>query len=65
MQCTLQGTILRLYVKLQNLASNQDGQDLVEYALLCTLIALALIASVNQFASSVTNMFATISSSLV
>ena len=64
MQAKMHDMILRLYVKLQNLASNQDGQDLVEYALLCSLIALALIASINTIASAVNNAFSTISSSL-
>ena len=38
--------LLNLYVKFQNLISNEEGQDLVEYALLVTLIALAAITGV-------------------
>ena len=64
MQGTMQDTILGLYVKLQNLAINQEGQDLVEYALLLTMISLALIAAINGLASAVTTAFTNISSSL-
>ena len=60
----MQDTILRLYVKLQNLTKNEQGQDLVEYALLCSLIALALIASISTVATAVNHSFTNISSSL-
>jgi Flp pilus assembly pilin Flp len=55
---------LKLYVKFQTLASSEDGQDLVEYALLCCLIALAAITGVNYVATAVTTVFTNISSSL-
>jgi Flp pilus assembly pilin Flp len=60
----MQDTILRLYVKLQSLANSKQGQDLVEYALLCALIALALIASISTVATAVNNVFNNVSSSL-
>jgi Flp pilus assembly pilin Flp len=53
-----------MYVKFQNLASSEEGQDLVEYGLLCTLIALAVISSINPIATVVTRMFTNISTSL-
>ena len=56
--------ILKMYVKFQNLASSEEGQDLVEYGLLCTLIALAVISSINPIATVVTRMFTNISTSL-
>ena len=55
---------LTLYVKLQNLVSREDGQDLVEYALLVALIALAAITGVSNVATAVTKVFNNISSSL-
>jgi pilus assembly protein Flp/PilA len=55
---------LALYVKLQNLMSNEEGQDLVEYALLVCLIALAAITGVNNVATAVTKVFTNISNSL-
>lgn len=55
---------LALYVKLQNLMSHEEGQDLVEYALLVCLIALAAITGVQKVASAVVTVFTNISSSL-
>jgi Flp pilus assembly pilin Flp len=56
--------ILTMYLKLQNLANGEEGQDLVEYALLCCMIALAAITGVNYVATAVTTVFSNISSSL-
>ena len=58
----------RLYVKLvtnfQSLVASEEGQDLVEYALLVCLIALAAIAGVDKVANAVTSVFTRVSSSL-
>jgi pilus assembly protein Flp/PilA len=56
---------LKLYVNFQNLTNSERGQDLVEYALLCSLIALALITSIKTVATAVNNVFSNISGSLV
>ena len=56
--------LLAMYVKLQNLMNREEGQDLVEYALLVCLIALAAITGVNKVAGAVTSVFSNISSSL-
>lgn len=53
-----------MYVKLQTLMNREEGQDLVEYALLVCLIALAAITGVSKVASAVTTVFSNISSSL-
>ena len=55
---------LTLYVKLQNLMNREEGQDLVEYALLVCLVALAAITGVNKVAAAITTVFTNISSSL-
>jgi pilus assembly protein Flp/PilA len=55
---------LAMYVMLQNLMNREEGQDLVEYALLVCLIALAAITGVNKVATAVTTVFTNISSSL-
>jgi Flp pilus assembly pilin Flp len=44
--------------------ATEDGQDLVEYALLVSLVALAAIVGVNNVATAVTKVFNNISSSL-
>ena len=56
---------LRLRVKFRGLISGEQGQDLVEYALLVCLIALAAIGGVNHVATAVTKVFSNISTSLV
>jgi pilus assembly protein Flp/PilA len=55
---------LKIYLVLQNLRESEEGQDLVEYALLVCLIALAAIAGVSHVASAVTKVFSNISTSL-
>ena len=57
-------TFLNLYAKFRNLATDERGQDLVEYALLVALIALACITGIRTVASAITTVFTTISSSL-
>lgn len=56
--------LLNLYVKFQGLSSGEEGQDLVEYALLVCLIALATISGVNNVAGAINTVFTNISSSL-
>jgi Flp pilus assembly pilin Flp len=56
--------LLKLYVQVQTLGACEDGQDLVEYALLCTLIALAMITGIKSVASAVNLAFSNVSSSL-
>jgi pilus assembly protein Flp/PilA len=55
---------LKLVVMAQNLMTRDDGQDLVEYALLVCLIALAAMSGVKHVASAVTAVFSNVSSSL-
>jgi pilus assembly protein Flp/PilA len=57
-------TILKLYVKFQNLMNREEGQDLVEYALLVSLIALAAITAVGYVSTAVNKVFTNISTSL-
>jgi pilus assembly protein Flp/PilA len=55
---------LSLYVKLQTLTAREEGQDLVEYALLVALIALVCIGGVSKVATAVNSVFTNISTSL-
>ena len=55
---------LKFYIRLQNLTIREEGQDLVEYALLVSLIALAAITGVSKIASAITTVFSNISASL-
>ena len=58
------GMLLKLYIKFQGLLSREEGQDLVEYALLVCLIALAAITGVSKVAGAVNLVFSNISASL-
>ena len=60
----MKNLFLSLYVRLQTLMAREEGQDLVEYALLVALIALVCITGVNQVASAVNLVFSNISGSL-
>jgi Flp pilus assembly pilin Flp len=53
-----------LLAQIKLLLRNDSGQDLVEYAMLICLVAIAAIAGVNQVASAVTTVFSNISASL-
>ncbi len=55
---------LKLYIKLQNLAKDEQGQDLVEYALLCSLIALGCVSGMKNLATFLTNTYSNISTSI-
>jgi pilus assembly protein Flp/PilA len=55
---------LKLSAKFQGLKNGEEGQDLVEYALLVALIALVCIAGVSNVATAVNTVFSNISSSL-
>jgi pilus assembly protein Flp/PilA len=60
----MKNTLLSLYVKFQGLKSSEEGQDLVEYALLVALIALVCVTGVSNVASAVNTVFSNISASL-
>ena len=53
-----------LSMKLQTLMSEEDAQDLVEYALLVTLIALACVAGMGYVATAINTTFQNISTKL-
>jgi pilus assembly protein Flp/PilA len=56
--------LLNLFVKLQDLASREEGQDLVEYALVVALIAFGATAGMKNLASGINTAFSNISSQL-
>jgi len=56
--------MLKMYLKFQALKNGEEGQDLVEYALLVSLIALAAITGVGEVTTAVTKVFTNISNSL-
>jgi pilus assembly protein Flp/PilA len=56
--------LLKLYVKFQDLMSREEGQDLVEYALVVALIAFGAVAGMGVLATGLNNAFKTISTTL-
>jgi pilus assembly protein Flp/PilA len=60
----MKDAFLKLYVKFQTLTVAEEGQDLVEYALLITLVALAAVAGINKVASAINTVFSNISATL-
>ena len=60
----MSNTLTNLYAKFQRLKISEEGQDLVEYALLLTMISLALISGIGGLANAVNSTFTNISSSL-
>jgi pilus assembly protein Flp/PilA len=60
----MNNALLKLYVGLQSLKIGEDGQDLVEYALLVALVALVCIGGISKVATGVNTAFSNISTSL-
>ena len=56
--------LLKLYIKLQDLASRDEGQDLVEYALVVALVAFGATAGMKGLASGLNLAFGNISTKL-
>jgi pilus assembly protein Flp/PilA len=64
----MQKAILKSYSKIQGMANefinDQSGQDLIEYALVVALIALAATAGMGQVANAINTAFNHVSSHL-
>jgi len=56
--------LLRLYVKFQDLKNGEQGQDLVEYALVVALIAFGATAGMTSLATGINTAFSNVSSQL-
>ncbi len=60
----MSNTVMSLYSKLQSMNYGEEGQDLVEYALLVALIALVCVAAIQGVATGIEDVFSNISTSL-
>lgn len=56
--------LLRFYIQVRSSLSNEDGQDLVEYALIVALIALACCVGMNSLATAINTGFTTLGTTL-
>ncbi len=53
-----------LYFQMRNILGREEGQDLVEYALVVALIAFGAIAGMSQLATGINNAFSGIATTL-
>jgi pilus assembly protein Flp/PilA len=53
--------LLKLYVKSQDLMNREEGQDMVEYALVVALIAFGVTAGMKALAGGINTAFSDIS----
>jgi len=56
--------LLMLSSKVHDLLAREEGQDLVEYALLLALVSLAAVAGLTGLAASISTVFSSISTTL-
>ena len=52
--------LLKLYVQFQNLMSREEGQDLVEYALVIAMLVLGTFASMRSMVTAISTEFSAI-----
>jgi pilus assembly protein Flp/PilA len=57
-------TLFKLQVRLQSLITSEEGQDLVEYALVVALIAFAATAGMKSLATGLNTAFSNVSGKL-
>jgi pilus assembly protein Flp/PilA len=60
----MKNAFLMLSVRIQTLLSREEGQDLIEYALVVALIALAATAGMSTLAKDINNAFLNIGNTL-
>ncbi len=59
----MKNALINLYVKMHNLMQ-EDGQDLVEYALVVALIAFAATTGMKSLATNINSAFTSIGTTL-
>jgi pilus assembly protein Flp/PilA len=60
----MKDTFMKLSVKLQTLMMREEGQDLIEYALVVALIAFAATVGMGTVAHAINNAFVSIQGAL-
>ena len=56
--------LCNLFINLQNLQNSEEGQDLVEYALVVALIAFGATAGMSSMSGAINTAFGNISKTL-
>ena len=54
----------KVFVRIQDLVSRNEGQDIVEYALIVALIALAATAGMNTLATAINAEFSSLGTTI-
>jgi pilus assembly protein Flp/PilA len=60
----MKNRLLMLSVKIQTLLMHEEGQDLIEYALVLSLIAFAAVATMKTLALDINTAYANIGAAL-
>lgn len=60
----MNNALLKLYIKMQNLMTQDDGQDLVEYALIIAIISVAAFTTLGTLSGKIGGAFAAIGNDL-
>jgi pilus assembly protein Flp/PilA len=60
----MKNQLWKLSLKIQNMLSREEGQDLIEYALVVALIALAATAGMSTVATAINTAFTGIGTKL-
>jgi len=55
---------LKMYLKCQDLMNREEGQDLVEYALVIALVSIAAVVSLGGLAAKIVLVFQAITNAL-
>jgi Flp pilus assembly pilin Flp len=61
---TMNSFVLKLYVRFQGLACREEGQEVVEYALIVALISFGGVIGMRALAGALDKVFVQISSTL-
>jgi pilus assembly protein Flp/PilA len=61
---TMNTMLLKMYIKFHDLATREEGQDLVEYALIVALVGFSATAGMKALAAGLTKAFGQISSTM-
>jgi pilus assembly protein Flp/PilA len=60
----MNNALLKMYIKFQDLMHNDEGQDLVEYALVIAIVAIGAVTVLPALSTKINSVFTTITTDL-
>ncbi len=57
-------TLLNAYLNLMNLVTDEEGQDLIEYALIVALISIVAVVALTALGGNINTLWTTISANV-